>query len=251
MTRLTPVLLLVSCQYLEEVREDPTTVRWGGYVYAYLAENEEAVFLSELTAESPITAPAVELVDLTDASIQEGSQPYDSSPGYWLFEEVPIGEEVAIRVSGEGLTSTVWRGVVPGGTATWLNGVLYAYETSIYDDFFATIDGFQGVTFPSLVDSEDALLWGEPLYPDDWAGAEISVTDGEGAAAAVLTMAYDDSGALVAAADGPVDLFLAPSLAPGTITLRVVSSDGSAIETDYPARAGDLLSAVFYALPTE
>ena len=148
-------------------------------------------------------------------------------------------------------TPTVWRGVVPSGTATWLNGVLYAYETAIYDEFFSTIDGLQGVTFSSLVDSEDALLWGEPLYPEDWAGAEISVIDGEGAAAAVLALAYDDSGALLEAAGGPVDLFLAPNLAPGTVTLRVVSSSGSAIETDYPARAGDLLSAVFYALPTE
>ena len=251
MIRLAPVLLLISCQYLEEVREDPVTVRWGGYVYAYLADAEEAVFLSELTTDAPITAPAVELVDLTDSSLQEGTQPYDSSPGYWIFEEVAVGEEVAIRVSGEGLTPTVWRGVVPSGTATWLNGVLYAYETSIYDEFFSTIDGLQGVTFSSLVDSEDALLWGEPLYPEDWAGTEISVIDGEGAAAAVLALAYDDSGALLEAAGGPVDLFLAPNLAPGTVTLRVVSSSGSAIETDYPARAGDLLSAVFYALPTE
>jgi len=246
-----PALLLVGCQYLEEVREDPDTVRWGGYVYAYLADAEEAVALSELTAEDPITAPVVELVDLTDASLLEGSQPYASSPGYWTFEEAPVGEEVAIRISGEGLTPTVWRGVVPSGTATWLNGVLYAYESTIYDEFFTSIDGADGLIFPSLVDSEHALLWGEPLSPDDWAGAAITVTDGDGASAAVLALAYDESGALLEAGSGPVDLFLSPSLAPGTVTLRVETADGAAVETDYPARAGDLLSAVFYALPTE
>ena len=104
----------------------------------------------------------------------------DTSPCYWSFEDLPVGDEVAIRVSGEGLTPTVWRGVVPSGTATWLNGVLYAYEFAIYEEFFASIDGFQGLTFPSLVDSEHAMLWGEPLYPEDWVGAEITVTDGDG-----------------------------------------------------------------------
>ena len=158
-----PALLLVGCQYLEEVREDPETVLWGGYVYAYLADAEEAVVLSDLSAEDPIMTPAVELVDLTDVSLQEGTQPYDTSPGYWSFEDLPVGDEVAIRVSGEGLTPTVWRGVVPSGTATWLSGVLYAYEFAIYEEFFASIDGFQGLTFPSLVDSEHAMLWGEPL----------------------------------------------------------------------------------------
>ena len=251
MMRLSPALLLVGCQYLEEVREDPTEVSWGGYVYAYLSEVDEAVVLSEATTDNPIVEPAVELVDLTDTSLAEATQPYTDSPGYWRFDTAPVGKDVAIRVSGEGLTPTVWRGVVPGGTATWLTGVIYAYEATIYDDFFASIDGFQGMDFPSLVDSESTVLWGEPLSPEDWAGAIITVTDGEGISAEVLALAYDDTGALVEASDGAIDLFLAPDLAPGTVTLRVEASGRVATETSWPARAGDLLSAVFYALPEE
>ncbi|MFT5682755.1 MAG: hypothetical protein ACI8RZ_003679 [Myxococcota bacterium] len=249
--RLSPVMFLIGCQYLEEVRTDPAEVTWGGYIYAYLEGAAEPVFLSELTADTPVTEPLVELVDLTDTLLIEATQPLEGSPGYWRFEIAPAGEEVAIRIGGEGMTTTVWRGVVPGGTATWLTGAVYSYETAIYDDFFTSIDGFQGISFPSLVDSELAAMWGEPMVPEDWAGASITVTDGEGSTADVLALAYDDTGALIEAGTGAVDLFIAPSLAPGTITLRVEAAGRDAVEEQWPARAGDLISAVFFALPVE
>ena len=247
--RLTPALLLVGCQYLEEVRTDPTEVVWGGYVYAYLSDAEEAVVLSEASAENAVATPVVTMVDMTDTTLEDASQPFTDSPGYWRFETAPVAEEVAIRVSGEGMTPTVWRGVVPGGTATWLTGVLYAYQATIHDDFFASVDGIEDMSFASLTDSTTATLWGEPMSAEDWAGATITVTDGEGSQAEVLTLAYDDTGALVASDGGRVDLFLAPNLAPGTVTLRVDAEGLDPVETDYPARAGDLLSAVFYTLP--
>ena len=252
MMRLLPIALLLSgCQYLEEVRTDPTEVSWGGYVYAYLSESSEAVVLSELSEELAITAPALSMVDLTDTTLLDATQPFTDSPGYWRFDDAPVGEEIAIRVEGDDMTPSVWRGVVPSGTATWLSGALYTYETAIYDEFFASIDGFQGASFASLASSETALLWGEPLTPEDWAGASITVIDGDGVSADVLTLAYDDTGALVDAADGAVDLFLAPGLAPGIVTLEVLTAAGSVATTEYPARAGDLLSAVYYALPVQ
>ena len=251
MQRLWLIPMLTGCQYLEEVRVDPSEVTWGGYVYAYLSDAEDAAFLTDLTADYPITDPVVELVDLDDSLLIEGTQPFTDSPGYWRFESAPVGEEIAIRLSGEGMTSTVWRGQVPGGTATWLTGALYAYESVIYDDYFATLDGFGGLSFPSLTDSDSAMLWGEPMSPEDWAGATITVTDGSGAEAPVLALAYDESGALTEAGSGAVDLFLAPNLTPGTVTLSVQAVSGATAETTYPARAGDLLSAVFYALPAE
>ncbi len=251
MTRLSPVLLLAGCQYLEEVREDLTEVTWSGYIYAYLQDADEPVVLSQQTADSPITDPIVELVDLTDATLLEATQPFSSSPGYWRFEDAPVGEEVAIRVSAEGMTPTVWRGRVPSGAGIWLTGAVYSYETAIYDAFFESIDGFEGMSFPSLVDSDRAALWGEPLSPEDWAGATITVTDGAGEDVAILALAYDDTGALVEAGGGRVDLFIAPALTPGTVTLRVEATGREAVEEQWPARAGDLLSAVFFALPEE
>lgn len=251
MLRLSPAMLLIGCQYLEEVRTDPVEVDWGGYVYAYLEDAAEPVVLSELSEVDPIAGPLVELVDLSDEPLIEGAQPFESSPGYWRFEDAPVGEEVAIRITGEGMTPTVWRGVVPGGTATWLTGALYSYESAIYDAFFESIDGFQGIAFPSLTDSDAAAMWGEPMVPEDWAGATITVTDGEGVTAEVLALSYDDTGALIEAGDGAIDLFLAPSLAPGTITLRVEAEGREAVEEQWPARAGDMVSAVFFSLPAE
>ncbi|MDG1478388.1 MAG: hypothetical protein P8R54_02310 [Myxococcota bacterium] len=251
MLRLSPAMLLIGCQYLEEVRTDPDEVNWGGYVYAYLEDAAEPVVLSELVDVNPIADPLIELVDLSDALLITGTQPLESSPGYWQLEAAPVGEEVAIRVSGEGMTPTVWRGAVPGGTATWLTGALYSYEATIYDAFFESIDGFQGIAFPSLTDSTSATLWGEPMFPEDWAGATITVTDGEGLTAEVLALAYDETGALLEAGDGAIDLFLAPALAPGTVTLRVEVEGRAAVEEEWPARAGDMVSAVFFALPAE
>ena len=89
------------------------------------------------------------------------------------------------------------------------------------------------------------------MFPEDWAGATITVTDGEGLTAEVLALAYDETGALLEAGDGAIDLFLAPALAPGTVTLRVEVEGRAAVEEEWPARAGDMVSAVFFALPAE
>ena len=240
-----PLLLLLpalgGCQYLEEVRTPPDVIAWGGSVLVAQSDPDAAGVLSE---------GALTLVDLDDTELDQAAQPAAAdSPDYWRFEAVPADTEVAIRVESDALhmTPMVWRSRSPSGSAIWLTGAVFAREDTIYDDFFASLDGYQGVTLEPLADGAVAYLWGEPLEPDRWAGVEIVVTDGAGAAAPIWRLAYTDDGALVDAGDGPVDLFVAPNLAPGTVTLTV---DGGA-ETRWPARGGDVLSAIFYDLGAE
>ncbi len=234
--------LLLGCQYLEEIREDPAAVSWSGYVLYY---PEGA------TDYDTLSAGTLTLVDLDDAVLAEGSQPYEDTPGYWLFEEVPVATEIGIRVAAEGATTVLWRSRSPSGSGTWLTGAVLTWEESIYAALFDSLDGQNGLRISPLSEGQVAHLWGEPLVPQDWAGAEISVTDGAGDDAAVIALAYDEDGALVDAGEGAVDAFVAVNLAPGTVTLSVTSAAGVTTETLYPARGGDLLSAIYYDLATD
>ncbi|MEL6347604.1 MAG: hypothetical protein AAFV53_31140 [Myxococcota bacterium] len=227
---------VMGCQYLQELRDDPVTVQWSGNVYALTEAAGELVLLEE---------GGVTLTETDGAVIEDGYLPFDDSPGFWRFDAAPTDQEVAIRVDGADLTPTVWRGRSPTGLAIWLSGVVYAREVSIVDDLLTEFDGLGGVSPELMSAGTAALLWGEPLEPeDDWANATIEVVDGDGTAATVWRLVVDEDGTIREADAGePLDLFLAPNLAPGTVTMTI---DGA--QTDYNALGGDVLSAVFYDL---
>lgn len=226
---------LSGCQFIEEVRTDPERVSWGGTV-----QIDRSLSSGEIVE---LTAGAVTMLELDGALLAEATQPFSDSPGYWRFDAIPVGEDVAIRVSGEDVTPMVWRATVPTGDALWFTGGLFAREPAVHQSYFAALDGLGGISPVALERGSVAALWGEPLDPEEWASVDITVIDGDGSEAPVWRLSIDATGQLVDAGDGPVDLFIAPNLAPGLVTL-----DAGDASTSWPAQGGDMLSAVFYDL---
>lgn len=244
------ILGLTGCQYLEEQRTLPEVVAWDGYVLAQVSGLEE----TQVLASGSVTMLELDGTELATAV------PVEGVAGYWRFEEVPVATEVALRLEGTAsgsdpgaeLTPTVWRGLTPSGRASWLTGGLFLRDLAYTEDFLATLEGFPGVEVTPLSEGTVAHVWGEPWVPEDWAGAEVSVVGGDGVEGTVLLLVVEEDGTVrEASGDEPVDLFLGLELAPGTVTLTVVSAAGAVAETSWPAEGGELLSAIYYALPEE
>lgn len=242
------ILSLTGCQYLEEQRTQPTEVTWDGYVLAQVSTLEEVQVLDE---------GEVTLLDLDGNELMQAVTE-DPGSGYWRFDEVPVATEVAIRLAGpEGgtellpeLTPTVWRTLSPSGRASWLTGGLFLRDLAYTEEFLLTLEGFPGTIVTPLAEGTVAHLWGEPWVPEDWVGAEVSVSGGDGAAGQVLLLVIEEDGTLrQATEEDPVDLFIGLDLEPGLVTLDVNTPDGRTASTSWPARGGDLVSAIFYALP--
>lgn len=233
---LSASLLLTGCLQLAEVVTPPDEVAWTGWIYGDLP-GEDAPLLE---------AGTLHVVDLDDQELAAGSM-VEEDPGYWQVT-VPVDAEVALRVDGGQQVPTVWRGRTPTGRAYWLSGALFAVADTTQAELFDSLDGWQGLSPDDLADGEVAHLWGTPWDPDAWEGATVEV-EHAGGSAPVALLAVDTDGALIDAGAGRVDLFLAPDLEPGPVTLRVTTSDGRQAETTWPARGGDLLSAFYFALP--
>lgn len=228
--------LALGCVQLTEVRTTPTEVDWTGWVYGDLPGDDAPL----------LEAGTLEVVDLDDVTVATGTM-LDDEPGYWQVT-VPVDVDVALRIDGGEQAPTVWRGRTPSGRAYWLSGALFALADATQAEMFDSLEGWQGMSPQDLADGEVAHLWGTPWDPEEWAGATVEVEHSGGVGQLAL-LAVDTDGALIDAGTGPVDLFLAPDLAPGPVTLRVTSSDGRTAQTTWPARGGDLLSAFYFALP--
>ena len=239
-------IALSGCTLLTEQRTDPTSVYWSGWVLADLPTQGTTPALD---------AGTVDFTDLDGNLIASADQPYADSPGWWEVE-VPIDTDVAVRVEGSpdspsdlpALAPMVWRGHTPDGRGVWLQGALFARDLEWLDTFFSDLSSI-GLHPGALADGEVAHLWGEPLDPDAWAGATIEVTGDDGQPAQVLTFTVDDDGAMTEARGGRVDIFLAINLPPGITSLHVEAVDRSPLDVTWPTRGGDLLSAVYIALP--
>lgn len=232
------LFLLPACEFLEEQRVLPDQVDWAGYVYADLPAEDTAL----------LEAGTLEVVDLDDALVATGTQREDT-PGYWQVQ-VPVDQEVAIRIDGGDQVPTVWRGRTPTGAAYWLTGALFALDAETVSETFGALDGWQDLSPDDLADAEVAHLWVQPWDPEAWAGATIEVLDYTGLAP-YAALAVDADGALIDAGAGPVDLLLVPDLMPGHVTLRVTTAAGKVAETAWPARGGDLLSGFYFTLPAD
>lgn len=241
MRPLLPLTVLLSaCVNIATVDPD-AQISWGGTVIEdpYLGL-ETAAFLGG----------GVEAVDLDDATFSVGTES-ESTPGYYIVE-VPPSTEVALRVTGPGQTPVVWRSLSPSGTGIWLTGALFTRDAATLDATLQTFPLASGEAPTALSLGETCAVWAMPLDPDAMAGAIWEVFDGQGEAGDMAALAFDDeTGALIDAGDGPVDLLLGLELAPGDVTLAVEAADGRTASITWPARAGDLLSGHFLALEAQ
>lgn len=241
---LPALVVLSGCRFLVEQRTPPDEVTWSGSVYA----EGDTGGLVAFDAGS---------ITVTDTDGQELAEATQSAQGYWEVR-VPRDTEVAVRLEGPAsdtggafppVVPTVWRGRTPSGRGYWLNGALIAMNALLIEQLLDQIGLLVSSSPTPLSDGSVAVLYGQPWTPSDWAGARLSVTDGSGADAPVVAFTQNGDGTLSIASDGPLDLFIAYDLAPGTVTLTVRAPGRDPVRTTWPARGGDLLSAIYYALP--
>ncbi len=233
-------LSLVGCgTWIYEETSSDGTVSWYGTVLdgPYTGDN------------GVLSGGDVLVYDLEGELLTEGTEPFDDTPGYWKLK-VPPSEPVALHLAGDGMLPTVWRGTTPAAQAYWYSGALFAYDLETWQPFLEQFDGQGGVTLEPLGD-EVCWLWGVPWDRDAWAGAEITVTGGDGEEAVALAYTLDDDGVLYETRDLAIDYFFAFNLAPGDVTVTVQAADGRTVTETWPAWPGEIVSAWYLALPPE
>jgi hypothetical protein len=188
---------------------------------------------------------SLQVVGLDDVLVADGEH---GGSGYW-YVDVPADTDVAVRIEGDEHVSSVWRARTPSGRGYWLTGALFTQYATSFEALLKALEGF-----PDLPPAEDLAagkvvhLWGQPLDPDAWAGAVVTATGGDGKDVPMFTFASDDKGVVTEAGENPVDFFLGVNAAPGEVTLHVEAADGTAGESTYPTRGGDLVTAAFFDL---
>jgi hypothetical protein len=235
-------VLLSSCVLTGCVDFPADAITWGGTVLEdpYLGL-ESAAFVGG----------GIEAVDLDDIEISVGAES-ESTPGYYYLQEIPPSTEVALRVTGPDQTPVVWRSLSPSDAAIWLTGALFTRDATTLDETLQAFPLQSGSAPTALSLGDTCALWAMPLDPDAMAGATWTLRDGDGEAGELVALAVDDeTGELVEAGSGPVDLIIGLELAPGDVTLDVEATDGRAASVTWPARGGDLLSGHFFALDAQ
>ncbi len=238
---MLPLVTICACGswIIEEASEGDGNVNWYGTVLDGPYTGDNGVFTGgELLA-----------YDLAGDYLAEGTEPDPDSPGYWKLK-VPADTPVALHLSAEGMLPTVWRGTTPGTMGYWYTGALFAYDAELWQPFFEQFDGQSGVEIQPLSD-QSCWLWGAPLDPEAWVGADIQIVDGEGEPATVLAYHLNDDGLLEQTRTQSITYFLAFNLAPGDITLSVQATDGRAFDETWPAWGGEVVTAWYVALPSE
>ena len=246
MARLPLLLLLPACITLQEVREIPEVIAWSGDILDGPYSDDAG----------PYTGGTLTVTDLDGAPLLKSdgtdvSPPEETAEGYW-FIYVPVDTDVQIRLSGDGYVNTVWQSHTPTGRAYWYTGALFARTTEDTDALFTELveAGLLAAAPGALADGAVTHLWGIPQTPEEWVGAQISVTDGAGVSQPVLSFAVDETDGTVrlATAEDPVAFFLATDLTPGEVSLQATGADGRTATLRWLCAGGDLLHPVFLAL---
>jgi hypothetical protein len=223
-------LALAGCEflgpYLEEIREDPTEVVYGGTVLQGAPNGENAV-LSE---------GALSFYDLADGLLAEAEQPYASSPGYWRAA-LPVNQPYLLRIEAEDSYPSLWRASGPAQTGLWFTGALFSWPHSQVDPFFDALSEDLDLEILDLKTEEVVHLWGQVLNPDAASLADWPVRDGDGERPDVYGYALLEDGSMVQTEVAPMHYVFAFNLAPGDIEVAGVS---------YSTQAGDLISAWWY-----
>ena len=152
----------VACQFLTEVREQPSEVRYGGWVYdGYLTGVDDEV-LADGTVDffDPSADPDEDWEALEeDGLMWPGEQPYEGSPGYWRAV-VPPEADVVVRLAAEDSYDSVWRGRSAEWDSIWLGGALFTWDREYTGAFLASLAEQLGVDLQDLDDGGVVHLWG-------------------------------------------------------------------------------------------
>ena len=221
---------MFSCTAVDE------SIVWEGYLFEQSPEGMVALENS-----------SIELIDETGITIVEGETPSGRPSHYQLLTLSPdlLEQPIALRVSNPTTTPLLWSGKSPSKSGSWLAGGLFAIDSAFGMDFLNT--------FATTVDLEitgSIHLWGEPFIPEEWIGVVISLYDAE-QEYPVYTFSQLPNGLISTNVDTGIDWFFAWNLPPSPLTLQIDTPDGETITTVYHPQEGDILSALYYALPPQ
>ena len=207
---------------------------WEGYLYEQSTEGM-----------IPLENSYLELIDKDGILIMEGEIPANRPSHYQRLTLSPelLGQPIALRIGSPTATSILWSGETPNKSGTWLSGGLFAIESTFGMDFLNT--------FATTVDLDitgSIHLWGEPFIPEEWVGVTITLYDAE-QEYPVYTFSQLPNGLISTNIDTGIDWFFAWNLPASPLTLQVDTPDGATITTVYHPQEGDILSALYYALP--
>jgi hypothetical protein len=108
-----------------------------------------------------------------------------------------------------------------------------------------------GIDLPSsaeLLAARAGALVIEPLSPEGWTNATVSVVDGTGSEVPFAMLTVLDDGSYALAEGTPVDILLASEILPGTVTLEVEDSRGMFTTQTWTLAAGELVDGRNLAL---
>ena len=163
------------------------------------------------------------------------------------LEDEWIGQVANLRVGGEGNQTVQWAGRIPNKASTWIPGTLFGVNPEYLMTFLRSFAEPAEVT----LENDGIHLWGEPLEPTSWVDSTITLKDSDGTDYPIYQYSQLDTGLISTNISEKVDWFFAWNLPKRTLTLTVTTPDGQVIDTTYYPQQGDVLSALYYALPLQ
>lgn len=230
MTQLSLCIPYMGCL------ESSQTTFWEGYVYTQTETGLEA-----------LPNAFTELYDIDGTLLTTGIVPSGRPSNFnqLLLDEEWSGQPCTLRVGGDDSQVIQWAGRIPTGAATWIPGAIFGIEPTYLDAFLNSFAEPAGVVLNDAVH-----LWGEPLYPNEWVGAEFLLSDFNGTEYPIYPYSQLDTGLISSNISEKIDWFFAWNLPTEPLILTVSMPDGRSTETIYHPTQGDILSALYHTLPT-
>lgn len=212
------------------------TIFWEGYLFE---QSTDGVV--------PLEDSVLQLLDATGDTIVEGSIPSGRPSHYQQLTLTPelLEQPVELRVFSPTTIPILWSGESPSKSATWLPGGLFAIERIFGLDFLNSFSATVDVELTGTVH-----LWGEPFRPEEWIDVDITIFDAE-QEYPVYTFSQLPNGLISTNVDTGIDWFFAWNLPATPLTLQIDTPDDVTITTVYHPKEGDILSALYYALPAQ
>ena len=227
-------IALLSIMFACTSEESP--IYWEGYLFQ---QSEEGMI--------PLEDATIEALNESGEFLTDGSIPTGRPSHYQrlIMESEWLNQPIGLRVSSPNSMTMVWTGQSPSKDATWLPGGLFSLNDSFGYDFLNSFASTVDVTLEGSVH-----LWGEPFYPEEWVDVSIVLFDTE-QEYPVYTFSQLSNGLISTSIDTGIDWFFAWNLPAKPLTLQVTLETGEVIQTQYAPQDGDILSALYYALPQE
>jgi|GEM_PF-6360535 len=233
---MTMIMTIALLSMMFACTSEETSIFWEGYLFQ---QSEEGMIALE--------DATIEILNGSGDFLTSGEIPNGRPSNYQrlAMETEWLNQPIGLRVGSPNSITMLWNGQSPSKDATWLPGGLFALEDSFGNAF---LDSFANTVDVPL--EGPVHLWGEPFRPEEWINVSIEIFD-EDQEYPVYTFSQLSTGLISTSIDTGIDWFFAWNLPAKPLTLQVTLETGAVIQTQYAPQDGDILSALYYALPQE